>query len=188
MNNEEWKKSVNALDMLKALHLKPDFDSPANKKRLHQYYISCCVRYSHMVNLKKLWDGIQASEKFREKLITYKSLNDFEWKAEGIVFQLEYNLLSNRKENDLVFKRVRIKTRLPHKEAYDFVVSLAYFIDWCILYPAEWKRDRLPQSYKEHLCPKLLRRYFPSPLAYPHTNADKLQNPTSSAPPTKHPP
>lgn len=161
MNNEQWNSSNDAVEMLVALkeHSENEFLGRVNS--LQRFYIKCCRKKLFLLSSPEFKNGLDVAEAYIRGRASRKDVSDQNWKTEGEVFGIEYNTYPMEIRSSMI--KVRLFTRLRHKEAREYAVNLGYFIDWSMLYATDFNGE-IPKHHSQFLLPDILKNEIRNPF------------------------
>jgi hypothetical protein len=171
MNISEWQQSNNAYEMLEFMkeHDKVAFSRKAIK--VHLYLIKCAKQYLKFRSNIITKNGLDSAEKHLKKLIKIKEFHQQEWLVEGQAFSVDIGLNESypypyavdlNQHKDL--KMIRISSGLFGKQAKQYLMDLAYFIDKCMAYSRDSAGELPSKEYAKFMSATLLRRKFNFPI------------------------
>ena len=161
MNNEQWVKSNDAIEMLVALKDQSEDNFLKSVKSLQRFYIKCCRKKLFLLSQEEFKNGLDIAEAYISNRATRKDVSKQNWKTEGEIFGIEYG--TDPISTARCLKKVRIHTGLSHNEARDYAVNLGYFIDWSMLYATDFN-GKIPTQYSRFLLPGVLKNEIRNPF------------------------
>jgi hypothetical protein len=111
--------------------------------------------------------SIEQAKKYLTGQISWKHFHKAEYIVEGEAFGIEFykdgvHYFKFHPDKAMLkdLQRIRIQQRMSHKDALQFLESLAYFATYVLSYIYRAPDDLPPENYSKFLCPKLYERYF----------------------------
>ncbi len=170
MDQAEWNKSNNPYEMLKFMRQSNEEEFLKKAAKLQVYFILCAQKHLKYRCNPATKTGLDNALKNLKGLTRKKDFHQQEWLIEGQAFSADIELneeypypicIDQYKSKDL--KIVRINQGLKGKNAEQYLMDLAYFIDKCMAYARD-SAGKLPsKEHKKFLCSNLLRRKFNYP-------------------------
>jgi hypothetical protein len=187
MTAEEWRRSDDAVAMLKALRASWRGDEIELVRLTHRYLLACCRAIWRLLPMEASRSGVEVAERFIEGRATREEFSRAEWDAEGAAFFLEpfeyepegeapdereARLQSEADRKTYIGSLVKELEemhgeqlrRLVHLEAsdgstslHDLLADAAYFVDSAMNYPGIRPRRSVIEKYRKFLSATLLR-------------------------------
>jgi hypothetical protein len=187
MTAEEWRRSEDAVAMLKALRATWHGEESDLVRLTHRYLLACCRAIWKLLPMEASRRGVEVAERYIEGQATREEFGLAEWEAEGAAFFLEpfeyeqEDETPEAREGRLQYeadRRARIAPlvkeveamtpqelrRLVRLEAPDAAIAprqlladAAYFADSAMAYPGIRPRESVIQRHRKFLSAAILR-------------------------------
>lgn len=141
---------------------------PNRRLAVQKYLLACCGKYSKYRSGSCLEESLVIGRRYIAGRIPFVNLRRLEWKLEAEAFLIEFYRDEERKYNKwgidtklaADIQRVRICERLSRKEAIQYLIDLAYFIDESFAY-CLWPEGAIPGNrYEKYFCKNIFAKHF----------------------------
>jgi len=160
MNNEQWKKSEDAIEMLEALFDHHKFDVLKCVNELQLFYVECCKQYLHLLPQKEFKIALDYAIKYLSKEVSFNEISEQNWHTEAAVFRMDYD---EEMEQKSIYENISKQLNVSLSDSKKYAVSLGYFIDWASLYATSFN-GKIPYQHSEFLNEDILRGLIIAPF------------------------
>ncbi|MEP0177852.1 MAG: hypothetical protein ABJH28_10895 [Paraglaciecola sp.] len=159
MNNQEWKVSKKAAEMLSALN---EEHKCKFKVELQLFFIDCCKSKLYLLPHDEFKIALDLADKFASGSVSLEKVREYNWYTESAVFSMDYD--TDTEKNLKIYNKIKDELGLPNiLDARAFAISLGYFIDWSSLYLSDFD-GKTPNNYEQFLEAELLRKRIDAPF------------------------